>query len=88
MLLSRRGFDLRGRTVSPYARLMAATVQLLALAGLLYAALSLFQLLNAHLLAGAVPANLVAPIAMVSAGVFAAWLIGGAPALRIKRAIA
>ena len=67
---------------------MATTVQLLALTGLLYAALSLFQLLNAHLLAGAVPANLIAPIAMISAGLFAAWLIGGAPAPGIKRAIA
>ena len=67
---------------------MAATVQLLALAGLLYATLSLFHLLNAHLLAGAVPANRVAPIALISAGVFAAWLIGGAPAPGIKLAIA
>ena len=88
VLLFSGGFDLRGRAVSPYARLMAATVQLLALACLLYAALSLFRLLNAHLFAGAVPASLVAPIAMISAGVFAAWLIGGAPAPRIKRAIA
>ena len=67
---------------------MTATVRLLALAGLLYAASPLFRLINAYMLVSAVPANLVAPIAMISAGVFAAWLVGGAPAPRIKRAIA
>lgn len=70
--------------VSPYARIMASTVQLLALAGAMLASLSFFGFLNRILLAGAVSSNLLTPIAMVPVGLLAGWLAGGS---RLKQAV-
>jgi spermidine synthase len=62
--------------LSPYARIMASTVQLLALAGALLASLPFCSFLNGILLDGAIPSNVLAPIAMVPVGLLAAWLVG------------
>jgi len=61
---------------SPYVRIMASTVQLLALAGALLVSLSFFSFLNRVLLAGAISKDLLAPISMIAAGLAAAWLVG------------
>lgn len=73
--------------VSPYARVMASTVQILALAGALWASLSFFRFLNSALLDGALSSNVLAPISMVPVGLLAAWLVGGSCAAYITQAI-
>ncbi|HEX4637174.1 MAG TPA: hypothetical protein VH189_13385, partial [Rhizomicrobium sp.] len=62
-------------------------MQLLALAGALFASLSFCDFLNRTLWAGAISTDLLAPVAMLPIGLLAAWLVGGTPAFRIKRAI-